>query len=116
MSAIRLLGVTMLRTGSNLRGIRSHPWRSRKKIRNIEMRPARVLGASSCPQLFIWAGSSLRQSRPRHWLTTETASAAKSPANSVGEVISGCACPSRRPMLRRNSHPRSRHLPISEQS
>jgi hypothetical protein len=59
MSAIRLLGITMPRTGSNLRGIRSHSWRSRKRIRNIEMRPAHVLGVSTCPQLFTWAGSSL---------------------------------------------------------
>lgn len=99
MSAIRLFGVTMLRTGSNLRGIRPHSCRSRKKVRSIERRPARVLGASTWPWFFRWVASSPHQSPPRHWQTTETASAASARVHSAGEAISGCTWPSHRPML-----------------
>src|ERR1035441_9607349 len=42
MGASRLLGVIMLRIGSNRRGISSQSWRSRKNTRRMEIRPARV--------------------------------------------------------------------------
>jgi hypothetical protein len=99
ISAATLRGTASARFGSNRRGIHSHSWQSRKKVRVAMRLCALVRGATGSPARSPSASRRWTQSPTVILSTAATQAAQVVLVHCPGSVISGCSAASQRPDL-----------------